>query len=136
MKREKIVFPFVTLAICLLFLPLTSYGEATSAAEASPDEALVIEAEELPGTRGPFMSKWLHMLDKQENGDVDNISVMAYGPQVPGDLALVLTMADEDEKTAGLFGVLFRTIVAIGLGFLAVFIFNRFARKGCLRSNI
>jgi len=141
MKRKKIVFPFVALAICLLFLPLASYAGTTaaapatgqqtaSAAEASPDEALVSEAGQLPGTRGPFMSKWLHMHDNQESAGIDGISVMAYGPQVPGDLARVLTMADDEKKTAGLFGVLFRTLVAIGLGFLAVLIFNRFARKG------
>ncbi|MBT8333660.1 MAG: mechanosensitive ion channel, partial [Deltaproteobacteria bacterium] len=141
MKREKIVFSLLCLAICLLFLPLASYGDTSSnspanvsqtatAAEANSDAALVSEAEQLSRTREPFMSKWLHMLDKQENGDADSISVMAYGPQVPGDLARVLAMADKDKKTAGLFGVLFRTIVAIGLGFLAVFIFNRFARKG------
>ena len=136
MKRTKIGFPLLTLAICLLFLPLASYGDAPTAdlwpssRMVSNDDAHVSEAEQLPGIQGTFMSKWLHMLDKQENGDADDISVMAYGSQVPGDLARVLTMADKEKKTAGLLGVLFRTLVAIGLGFLAVFIFNRFARKG------
>ena len=141
MKRTKIVSSYLAMMFFLLFLPLASYGDNPSAEPAAmqsaaapegapPADARMDDAEQPPGAKGPFLTKWLHMLDKEENAGADSISIMAYGPQVPGDLARVLTFAEIEKKTAGLLGVLFRTLVAIGLGFLAAFIFDRFARKG------
>ncbi len=78
--------------------------------------------------KGPMM-RWLHSLDKgQSTGNADS-SILAYAPEVPGDLTRVFDSIGEQENGPGFFGVLFRSIIAIGIGGAAMFIVSRTARR-------
>ncbi len=79
--------------------------------------------------RNKFISKWLHMLDSGRDGDISETSVMAYGPQVPADLLQSIQRTDQATSGPGFWGVLFRALISVGLGFLLVIIFKRVAKS-------
>lgn len=84
-----------------------------------------------PG-RSSFLLQWLHMLDQHEVADIEDSSVVAYLPRVPGDLARIFTFPDRTGETGhatGLFGIFWRTVVAICLAALVVFAIRRIALK-------
>jgi small-conductance mechanosensitive channel len=100
-------------------------SESTDTADASAAETDLSPISQLPERQ--FISQWLHMLDSRGDGDNGESSVMAYGPQVPGDL--LRTIQSTREGGPGFWSVFFRSILAIGLGFLFVFIFKRTAKS-------
>ncbi|MFW2367417.1 MAG: mechanosensitive ion channel family protein [Desulforhopalus sp.] len=75
------------------------------------------------------MSQWLHMLDKKQSAKDANSSVLAFAPEFPGDLARAFNSIGHQENKSGFWGVLFRSMIAIGLGFLAAYIVSRTARN-------
>ena len=76
----------------------------------------------------PFLSRWLHLLDSEEESDFGESSVMAYAPKVPGD---IIRSLQEKGATSGsgFLSIVLRIIVAMGIGYLFVFLFKRTAKK-------
>lgn len=81
------------------------------------------------GEAGGLMSKWLHSLDKGTSTGHPGSSILTYGAEVPGDLAKTFYSIGEKEKGPGFFGVLFRSLFAIGVGFAVMLMVARTARK-------
>ncbi|NOR24753.1 MAG: mechanosensitive ion channel [Desulforhopalus sp.] len=81
----------------------------------------------------PVLANWLHMLDKNEITEIENSSVMAFAPQVPGDLARVFKPVDPAKGGSAVLYVLMLALVSIGFGFLIVFVARRLAQKGVAR---
>lgn len=105
-------------------------AEAIETASAVDDRQIIGQS---PSTIEPekvsLLSHWLHMLDqKQSTEDVDS-SVLAFAAEFPGDLARALDSIDEQESRPGFFGVLFRSLIAIGFGFLVAFVVSRIAGR-------
>ncbi len=73
------------------------------------------------------------MLDKNEITEIENTSVMAFAPQIPGDLARVFKPVDPAKGGPGVLYVLLLALVSIGVGFLIVFAGRRLAQKGVVR---
>lgn len=80
-------------------------------------------------TKEGVLPRWLHMLDREESTGTEGSSILAYGPDVPGDLTRVFDSIGEQNNTPGFFGVLLRSLLAIGLGWGTVLIVSRLARK-------
>ena len=53
--------------------------------------------------------------------------ILAFAPHLPGDLARVFR-GNDGENVPGFWGVLWRTVLAVGLAFFGVFALNRLAR--------
>ena len=102
-------------------------SESKETADDGVAETELSPISELPGEGDEVISQWLHMLDSREDGDTGELSVMTYGPQVPGDL--LRTIQSTKKGGPGFWSVLFRSILAIGIGFLFVFIFKRTAKS-------
>ena len=83
--------------------------------------------------QSPVLAKWLHMLDTNENAEIENSSVLAFAPRIPGDLARVLKSVGRESGSGGFLYVLFLAIISISFGFLFVFgakrIFSKWIAK-------
>lgn len=76
-----------------------------------------------------LMMKWLHSLDAEQSAGDAGSSILAYGQEVPGDLTRAFDSIGQQKKGPGFWGVLSRSIVAIGIGGAVMFIFSRTARR-------
>jgi len=139
MKQRLLVLNLLLIS-ALFLLPSLSYsiqpakktteqqGVEVQAAEA--DDGGVANTENQPQqARVSVLSGWLHMLDKQEKDEIENSSVMAFGPQVPRDLARILKPAGGARGGAGLLAVIAWSILSIFIGFLIVFAVKRITRN-------
>ncbi len=134
MKSKHLFLPCLAVIFSWCLFTFAAYGE-TSAAGPPGQEAMNKQYSKLmapdinsDGVPHPALSKWLHMLDKNEMKEIENSSVMAFASQVPGDLARILTSIGEG-KGPGVFYVLFLTIVSIGAGLLIVFGAKRITKE-------
>jgi len=141
--NRKLFVLVVSLTTCLFFLPLLSHG-STEPAEKATEQQQVVPVQEAASNneitadsvgkpqQAPttFLSKWLHMLDKNEVDQIENSSVLAFGSQVPGDLARIFKTAGGEKGALGFLNVIFRSILSICVGFFLVFAVKRIARKG------
>ncbi len=127
MKNIQCCSPLILCAL-LLFSPLT-VGADTS--ENVPQEQSVINEEkaakqvedavaELSAEKKRVLATWLHLLDSAEDTEEGSSSVLTYAPQVPADLARILQSTGVEGKSVNFLGVLWRTVLAIGLGYLLV----------------
>ena len=144
MNRKFSTF-VVFLITCLFFLPLLSYGSSEPAGKGIEQQVLPVQRAESTGLsnddsaaeplqpRTVLLSSWLHLLDKTETGEVENSSVMAFGPQAPGDLARIFKSAGGEKGALGLLNVVFRSILSICIGLFLVFAVKRMARKGVVQ---
>lgn len=108
--------------------PVKPLPENTDTADAGAAETDLSPISQPPEVRpGRFMSQWLHMLDSSKDGNIGESSVMAYAPQVPGDIMRAIQSTEKGGP--GFWSVLFRSILAIGVGFGFVFIFKRTAKQ-------
>ena len=135
--RQKFLFSsFTALTLCLSLFTLVVYGHSIEDSStdhhsgATQEAILTIDQISSEATGKPALSKWLHMLDKHESAEIENSSVMAFAPQVPGDLARVLRSVGGDEGVKGIFKAFFLSIFSIGVGFLVVLGAKRIAKKG------
>ncbi len=135
MKQKHLMVSFVVLICCLCLSVLIAHGNNTADDAVVPvlaatqiSDPIVLEADKKV-SRNSTLSMWLHMLDKSENADIGDSSVMAFAPQVPGDLVRVLKSAGGDNEAAGFLKVFFLSIVSVGLGFLIVFGAKRLAKE-------
>jgi len=130
---------FVFLLLSMFFLPSLSFSvqpveKAIEQPTVEVQETDILDGDaaqpenQLQQSRTSFLSEWLHMLDKQEDGEIENSSVMAFGPQVPGDLARILRPAGGERGGSGVLIVLAWSILSICIGFLVVFAIKRMAR--------
>ena len=76
-----------------------------------------------------FLAGWLHMLDKNESKNVADSGIIAFGSQVPADISKTLASTGGEKGGLGFFTVLLRSIIAICVGFLGVFIVRRLNNK-------
>jgi len=141
MKHKWLVF-VISLVVYLTFFPQLSYS-VDKKTDPVPDEQQVASvqnadindagagdfASEVQQDRTTLLSSWLHMLDDNEGDDVENSSVMAFAPQVPGDLARILKPAGGEKGALGVLNVIFRSILSICVGFFLVFAAKRMAQK-------
>ncbi len=107
--------------------PLPESTDETKAETAGADLVAISQLSE--SQQRLFTSQWLHMLDSRDSGNISESSVMAYGPQVPADLLRSIQAAGDTSGGPGFWSVLFRSIIAIGVGFLFVFIFKKAAKS-------
>jgi moderate conductance mechanosensitive channel len=134
MKSKHLFFPCLAVIFSLCLFTFTAYGETTAAGppaqEAMDKQYSKLMAPDIHSSavRHPALSKWLHMLDQNELAEIESSSVMAFAPQVPGDLARILNSIGEG-KRPGFFHVLFLTIVSIGVGLLIVFGAKRITKE-------
>ena len=141
-KYTPIILVFFTLlltySIGFLITPEAAYSETAAQSETVPSatadsESDQTDREDLTSSHqqegDKFMLQWLHMLDSKEEGDVGDVSVLAYAPSVPGDLLKTIQSTGESSGTAKFWGVLFRSILAVGLGFALAFISRKIIRS-------
>jgi small-conductance mechanosensitive channel len=136
MKSKHLFLPCLAVMFGWCLFTFAAYG-ATSATVPPGEDAMAKQYTKLMGPetnsstlRHPGLTKWLHLLDKNEMTEIENSSVMAFAPQVPGDLARILKSIGEGHGTPpGFFYVLFLTLVSIGVGLLIVFGAKRITQK-------
>ena len=127
MKNIRCCSPLILCAL-FLFLPLTVVADTS---DNVPQEQSVINEEkaakqveeavaELSVEKKRVLATWLHLLDSAEDKGEGSSSVLTYAPQVPADLARILQSTGVEGKSVGFLGVLWRTVLAIGLGYLLV----------------
>jgi len=110
--------------------PAQPLSESTDETDAERGGADLSAVSQLPESeQREFISQWLHMLDSGDSVNLSESSVMAYGPQVPADLLRSIQAAGDPSGGPGFWSVLFRSIIAIGVGFLLVFIFKKAAKS-------
>jgi small-conductance mechanosensitive channel len=116
------------LSVLFLFLPLNVDAETV---ESTPQEQRLVDAQkaaeqadeavtELSTEKKRLLASWLHLLDSAEDSDDSTASVLTYAPKVPADLARILQSTAAEGKSVSFMSVLWRTILAIGLGYLLV----------------
>ncbi|NNK56708.1 MAG: mechanosensitive ion channel [Desulfofustis sp.] len=109
-------------------LPLTLAAET---AETTPQEHSVVDVQKaaeqadeavagLSTEKKKLLATWLHLLDSAEDTDESGASVLTYAPKVPADLAQILRSTADEGKSVSFMSVLWRTVFAIGLGYLLV----------------
>ncbi len=144
--NRKLFILVTSLATCLFFLPLLCHSSSEPAEKATEQQVVIPVQEantnnEITGNsadkpeqaRTAFLSRWLHMLDKNEVDQIENSSVIAFGPQVPGDLARIFKTAGGEKGALGFLNVIFRSILSICVGFFLVFAVKKMVRKGVTR---
>ncbi len=142
----KLFILVTSLATCLFFLPLLSHSSSEPAEKATEQQQVVpvqeadtngeitdYSADNSEQSRTAFLSRWLHMLDKNEVDEIENSSVIAFGSMVPGDIARIFKSAGGEKGALGLLNVILRSILSICVGFFLVFAVKRIARKGVVR---
>ncbi len=116
------------LSAVLLLLPMIVVAESTETAgqeqsivdaDKAAEQADEVVAEVLTEQKR-FFSTWLHLLDSGEDTDAIEASVLTYAPKVPADLARILQSTAGEGKSVSFMAVLWRTVLAIGLAYLAV----------------
>ena len=141
MKSQFVFLFLVASIICQLLLQTPSFGIASSKMKSVEQLGVTFQQEQSPVDESgaassakvqqvplSFLLKWLHMLDRPEDVGNENSSVMAFAPQVPGDLARIFMFTGATGST-GLLAIFWRTVVAIGLALLIVSGVRRIARK-------
>jgi len=130
MKQRLLILAFSTLIVYLPIFAMVALGgnapnnpeEQTLGVSPPPDT----ETGNI-GSRNTAIATWLHMLDKEVDGD--NSGVLAFAPQVPGDLARALRSAGGERGAKGLVYVFFISLISIAVGFLLVFGVKNIAKK-------
>jgi len=123
--------PFILAAClisCLFFLPILSHGSSESTEKVTDQQVESVQKADVDNET-TFLSNWLHMLDKNESDAIEESSVMAFGPQVPGDLVRILRSAGGEKGASGLLNVVFRSILSICIGSFLIFIVKQMAGK-------
>ena len=144
--NRKLFILVISMTACLFFLPLLCHSSSEPAEKATEQQVVIPVQEadtndEITGAsadnpqqaRTAFLSRWLHMLDKNEVDQIENSSVLAFGPQVPGDLARIFKTAGGEKGALGFLYVIFWSILSICVGLFLVFAVKRMARKGVVR---
>ncbi len=73
-----------------------------------------------PATKKRFVERWLHLLGTGPAENPNSKNILSYAGKVPADVVNSFRSIG-DNTYAGFFGVLVRSIAAIGLGFLILF---------------
>ncbi len=138
--KQKLLVLFILLISVLFFLPSLSYSiqpaeetteqPAGEVQEADIGDDISDDSVNMPQqAQTALLTEWLHMLDKHEDGAIEDSSVMAFGPKVPGDLIRILKPAGGARGAAGVVAVIAWSILSICIGFLVVFAARRIARS-------
>jgi len=136
MNQRSLLVCCITVLFSLCLYTLTASGSGANEAPATQEVAAAQENGPATGkdekqiVRTPVMVKWLHLLDENEGEGIENSSVLAFAPKVPGDLIRVLKTTGARSGSGGFWKVLFLALVSIAFGFLVVLGAKRYARKG------
>jgi small-conductance mechanosensitive channel len=128
MKLKFLTTCFVLMCLTMVF-PMLSYGAANedpvelSSAQPAGNESGPAAETVVPRKR--FLLKWLHLLDGDKDGEIQESSVLAFAPKVPGDLARVITIAGGEKGFWGVFLVLFKVVCALVLGGLVNYLLKK-----------
>ncbi len=106
-----------------------STSEIQTPSHVETDSEAAIPADEPQANRAEVISKWLHMLDTNDNAETGDSSVLAFGSQVPGDLARTLGSIGSKKDSPGFFSVLLRALISICVGFFVVIAIKRIAKE-------
>ncbi len=118
------------LMLCALFL-LLPIATMADDKETAVQEQRILDADkaaeqadevvaEVSKQQKKLLATWLHLLDSGEDTDDIAASVLTYAPKVPADLARILQSTAGEGKSVSFLAVLWRTVLAIGLAYLAV----------------
>jgi len=116
--------------LCALFL-LLPIATMADDKETAVQEQRILDADkaaeqadevvaEVSKQQKKLLATWLHLLDSGEDTDDIAASVLTYAPKVPADLARILQSTAGEGKSVSFLAVLWRTVLAIGLAYLAV----------------
>ena len=148
MKKRLFVALLLVQAVSMVILPWSVFADAP--ADAGPveqtDSAAAAEAEpaskkggltikdiegdiELEVLKGVFLRQWLHMLDSDTVDESGQSGVLAYASRVPEDLARIIAATGEGPERPGFFGVLWRSLFALLLGFCVFLLTNKVVKN-------
>ncbi len=127
MKQKLLFLSVSALILGVSFFSIVAYGKNIENSPASHEA--VAATVNTNAVQHPVLDKWLHMLDKNEMAEIKNSSVMAFAPQVAGDLVRAIKSIGGEKNGAGLLYVFLLTIGSIGLGFLFVYGIRRSVRN-------
>jgi len=130
--NSKILF---ILCLLLLFTPFIcisfAHGEdeqlnnnvTQDVGESQLTEEIFVEEPSVTSQRiyMPIIINWLHVLDRSQTSESDEVTVLAYAPLVPGDLIHALSLIDERGKISGFWRVLALSVFSICSGALLLF---------------
>jgi len=143
MKIKALYSLLVMLLVLTVFPALAADTSAETAVQAEDSQGAeraaktVEEAKaavaDLSTENKKILTQWLHMLDRDGDGDIGDAGVLAYAPQLPHDLAKIFESSAAGEQKVGFSGVLLRTIVAIVFGYAVVWLIQLFLRKKLAR---
>lgn len=106
----------------LLMLPLVTSANTSEEVQPPPQEQVVaadtVVDVETAAPKRLLLTSWLHMLDGGAEADQGESSVLAFGPQVPGDMAAALNKTGGGTGFLGVVFVLLKAIIAIAVGLL------------------
>ncbi|MGW8193231.1 MAG: mechanosensitive ion channel domain-containing protein [Desulforhopalus sp.] len=133
MSWRLIAAPLATFTLWLLLAAVFAHGNQTVVSSRPhvlplPATSATDAADDAP-TRGAFLSKWLHMLDTSKHSGTKESSVLAFGHQVPGDMAKVLSAAGGNRGLIGVLAILAETILSIAVGLVMVFLLQKALKK-------
>ena len=117
--RLKVLF------LCVIF-SLSVLGAVSSFAAETVVVGATASTPALSPTRP--MSKWLHMLDKSDAKRSARSSILAFAPEVPGDLTRVLRSVSADGSSPTFTRITSRAIISIVIGFFLGFILKLFMK--------
>jgi moderate conductance mechanosensitive channel len=134
--KQKLILSFGTvLLLTMCLFALVAYGETNTVNPSRQDFVASVgnvatsPQEKVQTVRHPLLFKWLHMLDGNEVANIEKSSVMAFAPQVPGDLVRVFKSINEGENRPGFLHILFLTFISLGAGLLIVYGVTRLSQK-------
>ncbi|TKB12398.1 mechanosensitive ion channel family protein [Desulforhopalus sp. IMCC35007] len=128
MKPKILTTCFVVLCLVMV-LPIVSFGvggegQVELLSNQPVENGAAVEPETIV-PRKRFLSKWLHLLDGEEEGELHKSSVLAFAPKVPGDLARVINIAGGEKGFRGVFLVLIKVFAALVLGGLVNYLLKK-----------
>jgi small-conductance mechanosensitive channel len=132
MSLNRLGTPFAILLAWLLLTPIFVHAADNEGTDKAEQTKELIETPGKTNTPAdnttsarPFLSKWLHMLDSGDNDIEKESSVLAYGPQVPGDIVKSLNTAGGNKGALAIVWILLKSGISIAVGLLAIFLLKK-----------
>jgi small-conductance mechanosensitive channel len=112
--------------------PAASAAESTATtaddSAAAPDQSSKEPAATAP-KKDSLSKKWLYLLGSGQESAIKDSNMLNYAPRVPGNFGSTLGSIGTAHDGPGFWGTLFRSLIAIGLGFVVMLGCKWFGRK-------